>query len=144
MTSEAQYRNGYGYGGRPNSIIPNSNDEKPEPKSYTAEEIVENEMPMITEAAQLNAFEQAVVSSILTKYVQQTIELRILKLEPQKTRESLDIIKKKQNEELKAGLPEDKYKLIMEIQEKGAKKVQSQNKKGKKKKKDKKKDKDKD
>ncbi len=136
-TSEAQYRNGYPYSGRSNSIIPQSNDEKPEPKALTSEEIVEKEMPRITEAAQLNDFEQAVVSSILTKYVQQSIELRILDLEPQKTREKLELMKKKQNEELKAGLPEDKYNIIVEIQEKGVRKVKSQKKKGKKKKKDK-------
>ncbi|MGB5238758.1 MAG: hypothetical protein WBN59_14105, partial [Flavobacteriaceae bacterium] len=115
VPAEAQYRNGNPYGGRPNSIIPQSNDEKPEPKALTAEEIVDGEMPKITETAQLNDFEQAVVSSILTKYVQQSIELRILDLEPQKAREKMDQIKKNQNEELKAGLPEDKYQLIIDI-----------------------------
>ncbi len=137
LPTEAQYRNGYPYAGRPNSIIPQSNDEKPEPKALTAEEIVEKEMPQITETAQLNPFEQAVVSSILTKYVQQSIELRILDLEPQKAREKMEQIKKNQNEELKAGLPEDKYNLIVEIQEKGVRKVKSQKKKGKKSKKNK-------
>ena len=140
LQANAQYRNGYPYAGRPNSIIPQSNDEKPEPKALTADEIVEREMPKITETAQLNDFEQAVVSSILTKYVQQSIELRILDLEPQKAREKMDQIKKNQNEELKAGLPEDKYKLILEIQEKGVRKVKSQKKKGKKNKKNKEKD----
>lgn len=133
--AEAQYRNGYPYSGRPNSIIPQANDEKPEPKALTAEEIVEREMPNITEAAQLNPFEQAVVSSILTKYIQQRIELGILDLEPQKTREKLEQIRKNQNAELEAGLPEEKYKLILEIQEKGVRKVKSGKKKGKKNKK---------
>ncbi len=135
--AEAQYRNGYSYGGRPNSIIPDSNDQKPEPKALTAEEIVENEMPKITETAQLNPFEEAVVSSILTKYIQQRIELSILDLEPQKTKEKIDQIRKNQNEELKAGLPEDKYQLILEIQEKGVRKTKSKKKKGKKDKKNK-------
>jgi hypothetical protein len=135
--AEAQYRNGYPNSGRSNSIIPRSNDEKPEPKALTAEEIVDNEMPKIKETAQLNPFEEAVVSSILTKYVQQRIELSILDLEPQKTKEKLEQIRKNQNEELEAGLPEDKYKLILEIQEKGVRKVKSKKKKGKKNKKNK-------
>lgn len=138
IVAEAQYRNGYPQYGRPKSIIPNANDEKPEPKALTAEEMVANEMPKITEAAELNDFEQAVVSSILTKYIQQTIELKILELEPDKTRESLEVIRKKQSEELKAGLPEDKYALILEIQEKGVNKVKNQKKKKNKKNKNKK------
>ncbi len=131
---EAQYRNGYPYYGRQNSLVPRSDDPKEEAKPLTAEEIVAEQMPAITEAADLNDFEHAVVSSILTKYIQQTIELRILDLDPNKTKESLEIIRRKQNEELKAGLPEDKYDLLMEIQEKGSKKVKSERKKKKKKK----------
>ncbi len=136
--AEAQYRTGSPYyGGRPNSIIPRSNDEKPEPKALTASEMVANEMPKISEAADLNEFEEAVVTSILTKYVQQTIELRLLELEPNKTRENLQKIKANQDAELKAGLPDEKYMVIKEIQEKGLNKVSSQKKKEKKKKKSK-------
>ena len=133
--AEAQYRNGYPYYGRPNSIIPRSNDEKAEPKALTASEMVANEMPKISEAADLNEFEEAVVTSILTKYVQQTIELRLLELETNKTRENLQKIKANQDAELKAGLPEEKYMVIKEIQEKGLNKVSNQKKKDKKKKK---------
>ncbi len=131
---EAQYRTGNPYYGRQNSIVPSADDPKPEPKALTAEEIVDKEMPKIAEAAELNDFEQAVVSSILYKYLKQTIELKLLELEPEKTREGLENIRKNQNEELKAGLPEDKYNLIVEIQEKGFKKVKSKSKKKKKKK----------
>ena len=139
VSVEAQYnRTGSPYYGRQNSIIPRADDPQDEPEALTAAEMVENEMPKITEAADLNDFEQAVVSSILTKYIQQTIELKILELEPQKTREILEKIRENQNEELKAGLPEEKYNIIMEIQEKGFKKVQSEQKKKKKKKKKKK------
>ncbi len=132
--AEAQYRNGYPYYGRQNSTIPRSNDPKPEPQALTASEMVDKEMPKITEAAELNEFEQAVVSSILTKYVQQTIELRILELEPQKTRESLEKIRANQDAELKSGLPEEKYLVIKEMQEKGVNKVSTKKKKDKKKK----------
>ena len=138
VSVEAQYRSGSPYYGRRNSTLPQSNDQPVEPKALTAEEMVENEMPKITEAAELNDFEQAVVSSILTKYVQKSIELKLLELEPQKTRETLEKIRKNQNEELKAGLPEEKYNIIVEIQEKGLRKVQSEKKKKNKKKKKKK------
>ncbi|HMB61441.1 MAG TPA: hypothetical protein VKN36_00110, partial [Eudoraea sp.] len=97
------------------------------------------EMPRLTEALELNEFEQAVVSSILTKYVQQSIELQLLKLDPDKTREGMDNIRTKQNAELEAGLPEEKFNAIKELQENGFKKKKE--KKKKKKKKEKKKDK---
>ena len=107
---------------------------KPEPK--TAEEIVAGEMPKITEAAALNDFESAVVSSILTKYVQQRIELRILKLDPDTTREALEKIEREEREELRLGLPAEKYEAMIELKENGynAKKLQKKRKKRKKKK----------
>lgn len=104
---------------------------KEEPK--TAEELVEAEMPKITEALELNAFEQAVVSSILTKYVQQRIELQILKLPKEQTMAALEKIAQDQNRELKQGLPVEKYEGFVELQENGYK--------GKKKRKKKKKNK---
>lgn len=107
---------------------------KPEPK--TAEEIVAGEMPKISEAAELNDFETAVVSSILTKYVQQRIELRILKLDPDTTREALEKIEREEREELRLGLPAEKYEAMIELKENGynAKKLQKKRKKRKKKK----------
>jgi hypothetical protein len=97
----------------------------------TAEEMVANEMPKITEAIGLNDFEQAVVSSILTKYVQQRIELQILDLGPEKTREAYEIMRTKQEEELKAGLPEEKYNALLDYQENGFKKAKKKKKKKK-------------
>ena len=82
----------------------------------------------------MNDFEQAIVSSILVKYVKQSLELRLLELEPREAKENMDKIREKQRNELKAGLPEDKYNTLIEIQEKGVKKVQSEKKKKKKKK----------
>ena len=129
---EAQYqRGGYPQYGRQSSIVPQANDPKPEPKPLTAEEIVEKQMPKITEAAELNDFEQAVVSSILTKYFQQTIELQILELDSHTTKEKLEQIRKNQEAELKAGLPEEKFNVIMDIQEKGFKKAKKKKKKKK-------------
>ncbi|MDM9631872.1 hypothetical protein [Robiginitalea aurantiaca] len=107
--------------------------QKEDPK--TAEELVEEQMPKITEALELNAFEQAVVNSILTKYVQQRIELRILELPKDKAREAYERIADAQKEELKQGLPPEKFEEFMTLMENGfnAKKVKKDRKKKKKK-----------
>jgi hypothetical protein len=57
-----------------------------------------------------------------------------LGLEPLKAKEEMEKIEKKQNEELKAGLPEDKFNAFMELQENRFK--SKKKKKNKKKKKD--------
>lgn len=134
-TLSAQY--GYGYGnpyayGRHRSIVPQGPEPEKEEKPRTAEEIVEGEMPKIIEVLELNAFEEAVVSSILTKYVKQSIELQILDLEPDKMREGMENIRKNQKEELKAGLPEEKYNALVDLQENGYKSALKKKKKGKK------------
>ena len=114
----AQYGNGYGngYGGRQRNSIPQAQSPQEEPKALTAEQIVDNEMPNITEVVGLNAFEEAIVRTILTKYVQKRIELQILKLAPDKTREAMENIVKEQDEELKASLPEEKYEAFTQLQ----------------------------
>ncbi|NNF20194.1 MAG: hypothetical protein HKN61_10485 [Flavobacteriaceae bacterium] len=131
---EAQY--GYGNSGRygrQRSGLPRGPEPKQEEvKPLTAEEIVAEQMPQIMEVVPLNAFEEAVVSSILTKYVQQSIELRILGLEPDKMREGMEKIRTNQKAELEAGLPEDKFAALMDLQENGFKKAKQKNKKKKK------------
>ncbi len=128
----AQYgqnnRNSNRYSSR-GSQIPRATENDREPENLTAEEIVEELMPKITEAIELNDFEQAVVTSILTKYVQQSIELQILKLPTIKTKEAGEKIRKNQKEELKAGLPEDKFNQLMELQEQGFNKMKKKKKK---------------
>ncbi|ADV50690.1 hypothetical protein Celal_3425 [Cellulophaga algicola DSM 14237] len=114
----AQYgngRSGNGYGRQRNSI-PQAQTPQEEPKALTAEQIVDNEMPNITESVGLNPFEEAIVRTILTKSVQKRIELQILKLAPDKTREAMEKIVKEQEEELKEGLPEDKYEAFEKLQ----------------------------
>jgi hypothetical protein len=130
-------RGGYGYG-RQRSAIPQAQEtpKKVEPK--TAEELVDGEMPSITEALSLNEFETAILSSVLKKYVQERIEAQILKLPPDKMREVYESITKRQDEELKAGLPLEKYEAFVELQKTGVDKTIKQNKKKKKKKKQKK------
>ncbi|WP_297702560.1 hypothetical protein [uncultured Eudoraea sp.] len=126
----------YGYNNRTNnrysstrSQIPRVGQYDREPENLTAEEIVERIMPKITEAIELNDFEQAVVTSILTKYVQQSIELQILELPANKTKEAGEKIRENQKEELKAGLPEDKFNQLMEFQKEGYNKMKKKKKK---------------
>ena len=105
--------------------------EKDQPK--TAEELVEAEMPKILEAVDFSEFEQAILRSVLTKYVQQRIEAQILNLGPEKTREVYESINRNQDEELKASLPEEKYNALQAYLERGGKKQKDKDKKKKKK-----------
>jgi len=130
------YGNGYGYGrGRSRNPIPQHEPPKKEPVALTAAQIVDNEMPSITEALELNEFESAVLGSILKKYVQERIEMQILKLTPEKMQEGMVKITERQDEELKAGLPLEKYEAFVALQKKGIAKTQKEKKKKEKKKK---------
>lgn len=133
FAGEAQYYgyNGYGgyggyggyyggYGGfRGRNAIPQAQAAPKKPEPQTAEDIVNLELPKIVEAAELNAFEEAVVRMALTNYVQQRIELDILKLEPDAMREKLEKINLEHRKELENGLPTDKYEAIVKFQESG-------------------------
>ena len=136
---------GYGYGGRGGgygrgrSAIPQAQEIQKEPENLTAEEIVDNEMPSITAALELNEFETAVLSSVLKKYVQERIEMQILKLTPDKMREKMENITERQDEELKAGLPIEKYEAFVELQKNGVAKTNKEKKKKEKRQKKKKK-----
>ena len=90
-------------------------------------------MPKILKAVDLNTFEQAILRSILVKYIQKRSELQILNLEPQKAREEFQKIIKDQDEELKAQLPEEKYNAFIESQKNNYKKPKNKKKKRKKK-----------
>ncbi|MFC4097792.1 hypothetical protein [Euzebyella saccharophila] len=129
------YGSGYGYGyGRQRNAIPQVEHTPKEPEPKTAEQIVDGEMPNITEALDLNEFESAVLSSILKKYVQKRIEMQILELTPEQMREGMEKITKAQDEELKAGLPLDKYEAFVEMQKKGIQKTRKEKKREKKRK----------
>lgn len=126
---------GYGYGyGNQRSAIPQAQETQEAPEPKTAEELVDGEMPAITEALELNDFESAVLSSVLKKYVQQRIEMQILKLSPDKMREGMEKITVMQDEELKAGLPLEKYEAFVALQKNGIEKTKKEKKKQKKKK----------
>lgn len=126
-------RGGYGYG-RQSSTIPQAQDTPKEPEPKTAEQIVDDEMPSITEALDLNDFESAVLSSVLKKYVQERIEAQILQLPPEKMREVYSNITERQDEELKAGLPLEKYEAFVALQKEGVSKTLKKKKKEKRKK----------
>ncbi|GGG43916.1 hypothetical protein GCM10011414_11940 [Croceivirga lutea] len=121
LTSEiyAQYGYGNGYNryGRQRSGIPQAETPAKEPEPLTAEELVEKQMPRIIETLELDPFEEAVVRSTLVKYVQKRMELQILKLPPEKMKEEFDKLGKLQDEEMKAGLPEEKFNLYKSLLE---------------------------
>ena len=91
-------------------------------------------MPKISEVLDLNAFEEAVVNSILTKYVQKRIELQILELPKDQTNEAMEKIAKDQTRELEQGLPKEKFEAYLELQKHGfnSKKIRKKKKKKKK------------
>ena len=130
----AQYGNNNRFGRQQRSAIPQAQTPPEEPKPKTADELVDEQMPRITQEIGLDPFEEAVVRSTLVKYVTKRLELQILKLEPKKMKEEYEKLADSQTEELKAGLPEDKYQAYVELEQRRFK--------GKKKKKKKKKNKE--
>ena len=128
---------GYGYG-RQRSSIPQATSAPEPPKPKTSEEIVDEQMPSIAETLELNDFESAVLSSILKKYVQQRIEMSILKLSPEQMAEGYEKITENQDRDIKEGLPQDKYEAFVAMMKKGLSKSQKDKKKKEKKKKKKK------
>ena len=128
----AQVGYGYPYNQRRGSGLPRGPEQRPEEaKPLTAEEIVEKQMPMILEAVELNPFEEAVVRSILTKNVQKRIELQILELDQETTREALERIKREQDEELEQSLSPEKFEAFMSLYENGKKTRKKKRKKNK-------------
>lgn len=112
----AQVRTPYRqYGTRGEPVMPRINERPEDPKALTAEERVEQQMPKIIEVLELNSFEEAVVRSILTKYVQKRIELQILALDADKNREALEKIRLEQDAELKQSLPIEKYEALQDL-----------------------------
>lgn len=124
---EAQYGYGNRYGRR--TSIPQAQTPQKEPEPLTAEEYVEQRMPKIIEALELDPFEEAVVRTTLTKYVQKRMELQILKLEPKKMKEEFQKLQEQQDAEIKAGLPENKYEAYLALQKNQLKKKRKKKKK---------------
>jgi hypothetical protein len=66
--------------------------------------------------------------------VQKRIEMQILELSPEQMREGMEKITQAQDEELKAGLPPEKYEAFVEMQKKGLQKTKKEKKKERKRK----------
>ena len=115
------------------TAIPQAQTPPKEPEKLTAEQYVDQEMPKLVEVMELDPFEEAVVRSVLVNSVQKRMELQILKLEPQKMKEQLEKITAQQDAELKAGLPEEKYQVYLEMRENPSKTKRKQKKRKKKK-----------
>ena len=128
------YGNNRGYG-RNRSSFPQTQSAPEAPKPKTAAELVDGEMPAISETLGLDEFEKAVLSTTLKKYVQERIELQILKLSPDKMREAYEKITLRQDEDLKAGLSLEKYEAFVKMQKDGVAKMQKEQKKAEKKRK---------
>ncbi len=131
--AEAQYgygngRNGYG---RQRSTLPQQPVPEKKAEPLTAEQIVEKEMPGIVEVLGLNEFERAIVSTTLVKSVRERMQLQLLDLTPEKYKEAYRKIGQKETEELRIGLPEDKFKAFLELREDGVKKTKKKQKKKK-------------
>ena len=120
-------RNGYARQGSITRDAQPSSPKKEEP--LTAKKIVDLQMPTITEILELNEFEQAIIATTLAKYMQQRIEIQLLKLTLEKTKEGYEKIHKKQTEELKSSLSEDKFNAFIELQENGFRKTKKKKKK---------------
>ncbi|MEJ6547753.1 MAG: hypothetical protein ACI9KR_001160 [Arcticibacterium sp.] len=121
------------YSGRRQSLAPQEPMRQDKPENLTAEQLVDAQMPSLTETLGLSVFEEAVVRTILVNSVQKRIQLQLLKLDPEKTKESAERIQKEQEEALKNGLPIDKYEAFVALQEDGFKKPKKKKKQKKKK-----------
>ncbi len=82
LVAQYGYGSPYGYGsryGRQRNMVPQAGptESKKDETPPTAEEIVDDQMPSITEALGLDPFEQAVVRTSLVQSVQQRIELHV-------------------------------------------------------------------
>lgn len=130
---QAQWGNPYGYGRR--SAVPNTPTPQKKQEPPTAEEIVDLQMDRLTEDLGLDVFEQAVVKTIMVKYVKKRLDLQHQQLDAREVREVLDDLQQQQDNEFKTSLSPEKYEKYMSLRESNSKK--------KKRKKKKKKDKDK-
>ena len=134
--AQAQYGNGYGRQGQRRNRIPQAQTPQKEQEPLTPEQMVDNEMPKIIERIQLNDFEAAIMRSTLLKFLKARNEIFLSNLPQRETQEAIAKLFEKQDEELKAGLPQDKYEAFVELKNNGFKKKKKKKKRKKKKNKD--------
>ena len=85
----------------------------------TADDIVELSMNRIKETIELNAFEDAVLRSIMLEATKKRIELQILNLEPNEVKTVLEEIEKQEDFRLNKELPEVIYLQLQALKEEG-------------------------
>ena len=85
----------------------------------TADDIVELSMNRIKETIELNAFEDAVIRSIMLEATKKRIELQILNLEPNAVKTTLEEIEKQEDFRLNNELPEVIYLQLQALKEEG-------------------------
>ena len=128
---QAQYGNGYGRQGQ-RSRIPQAQAPQKEQEPLTPEQMVDNEMPKIIKQVQLNEFETAIMRATLLKFLKSRNEIILSNLPQQETQEAINKLFEKQDAELKAGLPQDKYEAFIELRNNGCKKKKKKKRKKKK------------
>ncbi len=114
VSSQVMNRNRLG-AGSPGPTAQSQRQEEPK----TAEEMIDIMMPKISESLQLNDFDGAVMRTILLKYMKKRLELRILDLPDERTRELLGQILKEEDAELKGSLSAEVYEGYKKISEEG-------------------------
>ncbi|WP_394748643.1 protein kinase family protein [Spongiimicrobium salis] len=129
--AQAQYGNGYGRQ-RQRSRIPQAQTPQKEQEPLTPEQMVDNEMPKIIKQIALNEFETAIMRATLLKFLKSRNEVILSNLPQRETQEAISKLFEKQDAELKAGLPQDKYEAFIELRNNGFKKKKKKKRKKKK------------
>ena len=108
--------NPYGNSFRQMNQMPTRTEEQ---APLTADDIVELSMNRIKETIELNAFEDAVIRSIMLEATKKRIELQILNLEPNAVKTTLEEIEKQEDFRLNNELPEVIYLQLQALKEEG-------------------------
>ena len=108
--------NTYGNSFRQMNQMPTRTEEQ---APLTADDIVELSMNRIKETIELNAFEDAVIRSIMLEATKKRIELQILNLEPNAVKTTLEEIEKQEDFRLNNELPEVIYLQLQALKEEG-------------------------
>lgn len=108
--------NPYGNSFRQMNQMPTRTEEQ---APLTADDIVELSINRIKETIELNAFEDAVIRSIMLEATKKRIELQILNLEPNAVKTTLEEIEKQEDFRLNNELPEVIYLQLQALKEEG-------------------------
>jgi hypothetical protein len=123
------YGNPYGNPMRGMNQFPSrTQDDEP----LTAEDIVELSINRVKETIEINAFEEAVLRSIMLEATKKRIELQILKLEPNAMKTALEEIESLEDARLENELPPALFEHLKGLKEEGNSKTKRKKEKKKK------------